>query len=353
MGGPDLNLTCSLEDISLAGVLDQASLVGDETGEIGSEIEVLAEAGVPVETFYQEDGQDPFASLCSSSPAGLDLFQDYQQDLGMRVGEMTTDQIVGRLQELYDQAYAYLTTRTMDVVDETAKRELDLWIAVIGHQAYDDPEFLARVNIPRIQYLIGLASPHLSPEDRAYFYQDLSTEVQEENIDGRDSRILFWPIEQDRTYSFVYGHFQSLPICEYVLIRLYHTTIDSLDAVIMEFATANLAYARRIPGLANRILSRASETLRDIITDQNNTEVQRRCAIRGAVAIALAPEMQGWDARLEALQSLRSVLSTCRSEDNSVGSLARDYYLRLSDCISELDGSSSCTSVAYFQGRCD
>lgn len=83
----------------------------------------------------------------------------------------------------------------MSVSDESAKKELDLWIAVIDARADQDPEFLSRIYDPRdqdegpsqaqpdgppdgsmeprreIEMIMALNSSNLSPLHRGHFYQ--------------------------------------------------------------------------------------------------------------------------------------------------------------------------------------
>lgn len=172
--------------------LDGASLT---PASVPAVIRDLAEREVSPDTFHCEDRALGLATLGACTPPQVSLFRDLQTSLADRIGSMSTPQIADNLRRLYDRAYRYdPATRTMDVADRRTKRELDLWIAVIDRQAFEDESFLDRIlerpQAPNqcleapvcedpvrseasrdIEIVMALNSPNLSPSDRGAFHR--------------------------------------------------------------------------------------------------------------------------------------------------------------------------------------
>lgn len=192
--------------------------------DVSSVIQGLAEEGISPDTFHCEERQMRLATLAACSPGQVSLFRDLQVSLADRVGEMSTFEIAENLRRLYDQAYAYdPLAQTMDVGDCQAKRELDLWIAVIDRRAFEDEGFLDRIQErmpagPRsedsrdIEIIMALNSPNLTAGDRGCFHRlrEGLTTWEEETAEG-DERLAQWLESYDgRTPLFETPYFVSL-----------------------------------------------------------------------------------------------------------------------------------------------
>jgi len=141
-------------------------------------IKDLADHRVHPDTFHLEKASKQYASLRSCDSIDIALFKSHQQLLAHQIGTMQTDAIAAKLTELYEAAYRYdPDTQLMDVADPSTKQELDLWIAVIDHQAFQDNDFLNRIITPEIELIMTLNSPELQPVDRGTFHRFSENEI--------------------------------------------------------------------------------------------------------------------------------------------------------------------------------
>lgn len=296
MTPPTIQADCPLNPLKLA-----SSPPGEwKASKIGRRLQSLARAGIAEDTFYQEDGANRFDSLAACSPAQLSVFSDLQQVVAEQVSKLSTESLVLRLQKLYDRAYAYdAAAGTMDVTNQAAKDELDLWIAAIEYQAYNDSEFLARINVPEINRIIGLDSPHLSPHHRASIYrtdQGLSTYQDEQIIRAREQ--FEWLRHYDgTTASFETPHFRSIIESNYIGIATHGR--ERFEELSLEAYPADEIYDllqeyglvedfERLAQLTDEQLIYRNQAISDLIIADNpsprdNQAIAREILLIGAV----------------------------------------------------------------------
>ncbi len=167
-----------MTNISLANcLLDRLTIPAseeedNESLDPGQAIADLAHAGVTPSVFHHEEGRLRFSGLMACKPTRISLFQGHLDEVAHHILSIPTEEIVRRLKLLYEKAYRYdPAAQTMDVVDQQAKRELDLWIAAIDHEAYQNENFLKRVHVPEVRRILALNSPHLTPAGRGADYR--------------------------------------------------------------------------------------------------------------------------------------------------------------------------------------
>ncbi len=162
--------TCPIRDWKFVDNLDPLKAVAEAIVELG------ARDLAPDQIRLEERGQ--FDRLTACNTEDLRLLDSHLDFLTRRLTSIPTGKIAATLKGLYEQAYRYdPAQRTMGVVDEGAKRRLDLFIAAIDRQAYRDRRFLTRVKGGAIETMMVLNSPDLAPKDRALFYESNSGKI--------------------------------------------------------------------------------------------------------------------------------------------------------------------------------
>lgn len=157
----------------IGGPTSQASsLESNPVDDLGKTLAQLARDGVSPDAFSQEPGVDRFVSLTACSPQQRSAFEDTVSRLGRGLSSLPTDEIVKVLKGLVTRAYRYReNSRDVVLANPQAKNEIDLWIALLYRQAYQDAGFLGRIKTAEIEKILSFNSPHLSPEDRGACYR--------------------------------------------------------------------------------------------------------------------------------------------------------------------------------------
>ncbi len=144
--------------------------------DVSNAITGLAERKVDPQTFLRED-LDRFSSLESCSKVELNKYSKFQVGLAKRVASLSNAELESQLIRLYDQAFVFNAQSGEMVLglkpaQVKAKHQLDLWIAALDHQAYEDETFLNRIwDAGAIRAIAMLGSSSIMPSDRGAFEQ--------------------------------------------------------------------------------------------------------------------------------------------------------------------------------------